>query len=128
MNMYKNVSLIFVQFCVVLVIFTACVPPWYSDAALFLEDVAAENKNSRLKNRTPTPTISSVDYQMSENNYHADLYLPGETPQAGIVLIPGVAEAGRADTRLAAFATTLARNRFIVLVPDIPNLDRKSVV
>ena len=127
MNLYRNVSLIFAQLCVALVIFTACVPPWYSEAALFLEDVAAENRDSRLKDRTPTPVITSIEYQISENNYHADLYLPGETPLAGIVLIPGVAEAGRGDTRLAAFAKTLARNRFIVLVPDIPSLRKLKV-
>jgi len=38
------------------------------------------------------------------------------------VLVPGAAERGKDDPRLVAFATSLARARFMVLVPDIESL------
>lgn len=52
----------------------------------------------------------------------ADLYLPAAGPGAGIVLVPGAAAGGRNDPRLVEFATSLARSRFAVLVPDITSL------
>ena len=122
MTINKYANFIFVQLCMIFVICTACVPPWQSEAALFLEDLAVGNEDSRLKSRTPTPSLLSVDYQIMGHEYQADLYQPGEAPLAGIVLIPGAAEHGRDDPRLIAFANTLARSRFIVLVPEISNL------
>ena len=38
------------------------------------------------------------------------------------MLVPGAAERGKDDPRLIAFATSLARARFVVLVPDIESL------
>ncbi len=38
------------------------------------------------------------------------------------MLVPGAAERGKDDPRLIAFATSLARARFLVLVPDIESL------
>ena len=38
------------------------------------------------------------------------------------MLVPGAAERGKDDPRLVAFATSLARARFMVLVPDIESL------
>ena len=46
---------------------------------------------------------------------------------AAILLIPGAAELGRDDPRLVAFALTLARARFSVLVPEIPSLRELKV-
>ena len=122
MAINKTHALILSLLCIVLILWTACVPPWQGEAALFLEDLAVGNEDSRLKSRTPTPTLLSVEYEISGLRYQADLYRPGETPLASIVLIPGAAQHGKDDSRLVAFATTLARVRFIVLVPDIPNL------
>ncbi len=42
--------------------------------------------------------------------------------RAALVLVPGAAERGKDDPRLIAFATSLARARFLVLVPDIESL------
>jgi pimeloyl-ACP methyl ester carboxylesterase len=39
-----------------------------------------------------------------------------------MVLVPGITRQGKDDPRLVAFAETLARARFEVLVPDLPNL------
>ena len=122
MTTNKHFIFILSLLCLVISIENACVWLGESDAALFLEDLAVGNEDSRLKKRTPTPKWSPINYENLGTDYQADLYQPGETPLAGIVLIPGVAQHGRDDTRLVAFANTLARNRFIVLVPDIPNL------
>ena len=108
--------------CVILFIANGCVQLLLTEEALFLEDLAAGNEKSRIKNRTPTPARVAIEYENLKRQYQADLYQPGETPLAGIVLIPGVAQRGRDDPRLVAFANTLARFRFVVLVPEIPNL------
>ena len=108
--------------CVILLIAYGCVPLWHTEEALFLEDLAAGSEESRIKDRTPTPVVLPIEYEILERRYQADLYQPGETPLAGIVLIPGVAQHGRNDPRLVTFANTLARFRFVVLVPEIPNL------
>lgn len=43
------------------------------------------------------------------------------------MLVPGAAERGKDDPRLIAFATSLARARFVVLVPDIESLRRLTI-
>lgn len=105
-----------------LLILTGCVPLPDDEAAWMLEDLAAGEGQSRLKQRTPDPARRPVVYAAQGRTYQADLYLPGELPLAGIVLVPGAAEQGKDDPRLVAFASTLARARFLVLVPDLPNL------
>ncbi len=99
-----------------------CVMFLQTEEALLLEDLAAGNEVSRIKDRTPTPTVRTIEYKNLKRQYQADLYQPGEKSLAGIVLIPGVAQHGRDDPRLVTFANTLARFRFVVLVPEIPNL------
>jgi len=93
-----------------------------NESILFLEDLAAGHEKSRLKRRAPAPKQISIGYEIKGNQYQADLYIPQESPLASIVLIPGVAEQGKDDSRLVAFSITLARSRFMVLVPDIANL------
>ena len=122
MTISKLFTLTFAILCAALFFCAACVPPWKSDAALFLEDLAAGHEDSQLKNLTPTPKLRSVNYEIQGYRYQADLYIPQEPSLASIVLTPGVAEQGKDDSRLVAFATTLARSRFMVLVPDIANL------
>jgi hypothetical protein len=92
------------------------------ESILFLEDLAAGYEISRLKSQTSEPIRIPIDYEIKSYQYQADLYIPQESILASIVLIPGVAEQGKDDLRLIAFATTLARSRFMVLVPEISNL------
>ena len=101
---------------------SACVPLGQDEASLLLEDLAAGERDSRLKARVPAPVHSSIGYQTEGRSYQGELYRPGEPAQAGIVLVPGAARAGKDDPRLVALANTLARARFLVLVPEIPNL------
>lgn len=57
-----------------------------------------------------------------------DLYRRTDRPPlAGLVLIPGVTPEGRQDPRLVEFAELLAEARFLVLVPELPNLRRLQV-
>ena len=92
------------------------------EAALVLADIAAGNRPSRLKGCTPEPDRIGFPLVTAARTFAADLYLPGEPSRATVLLIPGAAEEGKDDPRLVAFATTLARARFIVLVPDFPSL------
>lgn len=88
---------------------------------LVLADAAAGAGPSRLKATTPAPLRISVTYEVAGRKRTGDLYLPGEgKPEAGIVLVPGAVPAGKDEERLVAFATTLARARFAVLAPDLP--------
>ncbi len=74
--------------------------------------------------------VMEVTYRARGQETRADLYLPGpDAPAAlaGLVLVPGVAPAGRRDPRLVAAAGALARARFLVLVPDLANLRAQKV-
>lgn len=81
-----------------------------------LADLVAGTGPSRLKRTTTAPKRVPFPGQPG-----GDLYWSGD-PTAILVLVPGAAPAGRNDPRLVAFAETLARARFLVLVPDIPSL------
>ncbi len=107
---------------VILLTLAGCAPLPDDEAAWVLEDLAAGEDESRLKKRTPAPVRRLLAYTVQGRGYQGDLYIPGEPPRAGIVLVPGAAERGKDDPRLVDFATTLARVRFLVLVPDLPNL------
>ena len=107
---------------ITMLLLTGCALLPDDEAVWVLEDLAAQERPSQLKDHTPDPARRPVTYAIQGRDYQGDLYLPGEPPLAGIVLVPGVAERGKDDPRLVAFATTLARTRFLVLVPDLPNL------
>jgi pimeloyl-ACP methyl ester carboxylesterase len=57
-----------------------------------------------------------------------DLYLHAELePEAALVLVPGLAPEGRRDPRLVLLADALARKRFAVLIPDLPDFARQRI-
>ena len=105
----------------------ACAPGRGYEAALVLKDISAGVKPSRLKATTPEPKRQATSYRVAGRTYQGDLYRPGEEAAAALVLVPGAAEQGRDDPRLVAFAMTLARVRFLVLVPDIESLRELKV-
>lgn len=92
------------------------------EATWVLKDLAAAEEPSHLKDITQPPKRQQIFYTIEDRSYQADLYLPAQPPLAALVLVPGLAEAGKDDPRLKSFATTLARVRFLILVPDLPNL------
>lgn len=101
-----------------------CAPARLGEAARVLADIDAGGRPSALKEATPAPERRPVRYRTAGRVYDGDLYKPGggQAAQAAMVLVPGVAPAGKDDPRLVMFAETLARARFRVLVPDIENL------
>ncbi len=97
------------------------------EAALVLADIAAGDGPSRLKRTPRGPQRTAVRYQTAGRPGQGDLYRPAAEIKAARLLIPGVAEAGKDDPRLVAFATTLARAGFVVLVPDLRSLRHLQV-
>jgi fermentation-respiration switch protein FrsA (DUF1100 family) len=94
-----------------------------------MADVAAGEGPSALKDGTPAPSRRSIGYRVEARHYEADLYEPGLGALAGgaLVLVPGVSPQGRDDARLVAFANSMARARFVVLVPELSGLRRLKV-
>jgi hypothetical protein len=67
----------------------------------------------------PPPVRHAISYERDGRRYDADLYQPEGRPRAGVVFVPGAVERGKDDPRVVAFANTLARAKFAVLVPDV---------
>ena len=96
-----------------------CSPSLGLEAARVLADLGAAGGPSALKESTPAPRREAVAYRIGARGYRGDYYRPGERALASLVLVPGAARAGKDDPRLVAFAKSLARARFAVLVPDM---------
>lgn len=114
------------------VVLAGCAPLRHYEAARVLQDFAAGTADSGLKRTTPEPLRQSLSYTVDGRAHQADLYLPAalegcgaglpparRCPRAALVAVPGAVPQGKDDPRLIAFATTLARAGFAVLVPDL---------
>lgn len=109
--------------CLLLVLFAAGCGPRAEEARLLLADIAAGAQGwSTLRGMAPEPDRRAISYTVEGRERQGDLYLPGEGPRARIVVVPGLSRHGRNDPRLVAFARSLARVRFAVLVPEVPGL------
>lgn len=97
-----------------------CLPLPGTETEMVLRDIQAGAKPSDLKSRTDAPSRSGIAYEIDERSHEADLYRPAGRIDAGLVMMPGASPAGRDDPRLVAFATSLARARYAVLVPEMP--------
>lgn len=97
------------------------------EAMLVLGDLAAGSSESRLKQRTSTPTREDLQYAANGRTYQADLYRPAQPRRGAMVLVHGLTEAGRRDPRLMEFATTLSRVGFTVMVPELDGLRDYSI-
>jgi len=106
---------------------SGCVMPTHPvESARILRDVAAGEAASALPDSESR--AEAVAYTEDSRHHTADLYLPpAQIPEAGVVLVPGLAREGIREPRLIVFARSLARARFAVLVPDIPNLRQLKV-
>ena len=102
----------------------ACLPS--GDGVLMMDDLLAGEGASKLKNTTEAPRRSTLKYAVAGRDRAGDLYQSG-TPTAAVVLVPGASTSGKDDPRLVAFAEALARMRFSVLVPDLPNVRQLRV-
>ncbi len=79
------------------------------------------------EHRTRPMMRAPLTYEIAGRSYRADVYRPLATPLAALILIPGVGVTGKDDPRLVVFAATLARARFVVLVPDLVRLRKLQV-
>jgi pimeloyl-ACP methyl ester carboxylesterase len=107
---------------VVILVTTGCSPARLAEASRVLADIDAGAGPSSLKEQTPPPVRRTIRYSVAGRKRTGDLYVPGNGALAAMVLVPGVTREGKDDARLVAFANTLVRARFEVLVPDLPNL------
>ncbi len=99
-----------------------CSPKRAIEATRVLGDIAASEGPSGLKEATGPPRRRLVTVPVSGGAIAADLYEPAEGARAGMVLVPGVAPTGKNDRRLVAFANTLSRAGFAVVVPDLARM------
>lgn len=103
----------------------ACSPQRSIEAVGVLREIA-EIPDPDL--RREQPERRTVTFGTDGRQNEGDLYrLHGDPPKAGAIVIPGVAPAGRQDPRLVAFAGTLARAQFEVLVPDVEGMREARV-
>ncbi|MDP2194421.1 MAG: hypothetical protein Q8J72_00355 [Rhodocyclaceae bacterium] len=121
-----------------MILLAGCAPVRHYEAALVLQDIAAVQGASRLKQTTAAPLRQSIAYTVDGRERRGDLYLPAQLPaklpvnppaniRAAIVAVPGAVPLGKDDPRLVAFATTLARAGFAVLAPDLAGFRELSV-
>lgn len=123
-NRYRSAILILLAALMI----AACAGPGRGyDAALLLGDVRAGAEDSRLKRSTETPRRDSVRYSVDERRGVADRYRSGDAHRGPLVLIHGFTDQGRRDPQLVAFAHSLARSGFDVLVPEVPGLRTMAV-
>jgi fermentation-respiration switch protein FrsA (DUF1100 family) len=87
-------------------------------ALLVLGDVVGRPLPLMLDTR-PDAERRTVVFEHEGRGYAGDLYRPEDRAQAGVVFVPGAAELGKDDPRVADLATALARAGFAVLVPDV---------
>ena len=84
-----------------------------------LKDIQARGAPSELKERTPAPSRSVTAFRAGDRDLAADLYHPNQPIGAHLVLVPGFTRHGKDDARVVDLATTFARARFLVMVPDL---------
>ena len=96
-----------------------CVTAESWEAARVLKDIDAGGGPSELKATTPEPSRSTVTYEIDGRASVADIYVPNQPIGAALVLVPGFTPRGKDDLRLVDLAFSLARARFLVLVPDL---------
>lgn len=96
-----------------------CISAESWEAVRVLKDIQAGGAPSDLKARTPAPTRTEVAYRADDRTIAADLYHPNQPVGGRLVLVPGFTRYGKEDARVVDLATTLARARFLVMVPDL---------
>jgi hypothetical protein len=108
------------SFIVVLVLAAgACVSPQSWEAVRLLKDIEARDAPSDLKAMTPAPDRREIAFQIDGRPSVADIYDPRQPIGARLVLVPGFTPHGKDDAQLVDLAYSLARARFLVLVPDL---------
>ncbi len=86
-------------------------------------DILSDEGEGYLAYLYPKIERSSLSFPAKGRTISADLYRrPGALDRPGLLVIHGLAEAGKGDPHLIRFAKTMARAGFAVLVPEFPGL------
>jgi pimeloyl-ACP methyl ester carboxylesterase len=103
----------------VVLVLGGCVSAESWEATRLLEDIDAGAGPSALKESTPRASRTTEHYEIDGRRGRADLYEPHQSYGGAMVLVPGFTEWGKDDPRVVALARSLARARFLVLVPEV---------
>jgi hypothetical protein len=98
---------------------SGCISAESWEAVRVLRDIDARGAPSELKATTPTPLRHEVAFRVEGRSRLADVYDPRQPIEARLVLVPGFTRYGKDDPLLVDLATTLARARFLVVVPEL---------
>jgi fermentation-respiration switch protein FrsA (DUF1100 family) len=94
-------------------------------AAAFLVEFLSDGRWRPLATLAPRPVVRSLRAGQGMPPLRADLYVRGAVaPHPGLVLVHGVAPAGKNDPRLRWVAALLARAGWAVAVPTVEGLTR----
>lgn len=96
-----------------------CSPVRTLEAARLLADIRAGMSAVGTEFDKSLNLREHISYKVAGQDYAADIYRPENEARANIILVPGLAPAGRDDPRLVAMAASLSRARFLVFVPEI---------
>jgi pimeloyl-ACP methyl ester carboxylesterase len=108
------------RLCALALALVACAPAEDAiDAARLLSDLSGSVSADGV-------AVREIEWTSRGLRRVADLYVP-EREEAALVLAPGLGRDGRRDARLTAFAASLARVGYVVLVPDVPNFQAQRV-
>jgi len=102
-------------------------PVRWTEAALLMVDIAAGGASTAWQDLTAAPVATTVRWPVEDRVVEADLYMPAGRARAALVLAPGAAALGRDEPRLIAFARSIARAGFIVVVPELPAVRRLAL-
>jgi len=97
-----------------------CVSAESWEATRLLQDIDAGGAPSVLKQRTPEPQRSTERYVIDGRANIADFYHPRQPLGGALLLVPGFTPEGKDDPRVMDLARSLARARFLVMVPEVP--------
>jgi len=90
-----------------------------------LDELRRPTPESWLRRATPAPARSAIALEGERLRLAADLYRPArDAGRVPVILVPGLAEAGKDDPLVPPFAELLARAGFPVVVPDLPSFRR----
>ena len=101
-------------------------PVRWTEAALLMVDIAG-GAPTPWQDLTRAPTPTPARWRVEAREVEADVYTPAGQARAALVLAPGAAALGRDEPRLIAFARSIARAGFIVVVPDLPAVRRLAL-
>ena len=106
---------------------TGCVTAESWEATRLLEDIDAAGTPSALKEETPEPQRTTERYAVGARWNVADFYHPRQPIGGALVLVPGFTPEGKDDPRVVELARSLARTRFLVMVPEVPGSRAQQV-